>query len=52
MIKNTDSLQIVYEGWNGYQQSIVNAVKSLTQEQLVWRPVEKFLLTFRTFVLN
>jgi len=40
MIKNSESLQVVYEGWNGYQQSLVNAVKPLTREQLTWRPAE------------
>ena len=40
MIKNSDPLQIVYQGWNGYQESLVNAVKSLTPEQLTWRPAD------------
>ena len=40
MIENSDPLQIVYEGWNGYQDSLVNAVKPLTQEQLTWRPAD------------
>jgi len=31
-------LLVVYEGWNGYHQSIVNAVKPLTSNQLAWRP--------------
>jgi uncharacterized damage-inducible protein DinB len=38
----TNSLQDIYEGWNGYHQSIVNAVKPLTPEQLHWRPAENF----------
>ena len=42
MIKTTDSLQVIYEGWNGYHQSIVNAVKPLTSEQLTWRPANNF----------
>ncbi len=28
----------VYEGWEGYQQSLVHAVAPLTGEQLAWRP--------------
>jgi Protein of unknown function (DUF1572) len=37
-----NSLQDIHEGWNGYHQSIVNAVKQLTPEQLRWRPAENF----------
>jgi uncharacterized damage-inducible protein DinB len=37
-----DSLQNLFEGWNGYHQSIVHAVKDLTPEQLLWRPAENF----------
>ena len=32
------SLATVYEGWNGYQTSLVNAIAPLTPEQLRWRP--------------
>jgi uncharacterized damage-inducible protein DinB len=32
------SLSTVYSGWEGYQQSIVNAVRSLSPAQLAWRP--------------
>jgi uncharacterized damage-inducible protein DinB len=28
----------LFEGWNGYQTSIVHAVESLTPAQLAWRP--------------
>jgi uncharacterized damage-inducible protein DinB len=35
-------LLVVYEGWNGYHQSIVNAVKPLTSKQLEWRPTDNF----------
>jgi uncharacterized damage-inducible protein DinB len=28
----------VYEGWNGYQTSLVNAIAPLTRLQLEWRP--------------
>lgn len=33
-----NSLVFVYEGWDGYRQSIINAVAPLTAEQLSWRP--------------
>lgn len=29
---------MVYEGWEGYRQSIIKAVEPLTAEQLEWRP--------------
>lgn len=32
------SLAQVFEGWNGYQTSIVHALEPLTTEQLTWRP--------------
>lgn len=34
----TDSLMSVYEGWDGYNQSLVQALSPLTREQLTWRP--------------
>ena len=34
------SLQAVYAGWDGYNQSIINAIKELSPEQLAWRPAE------------
>jgi uncharacterized damage-inducible protein DinB len=34
----SDSLMTVFEGWDGYHQSIVEAVSPLTREQLQWRP--------------
>ena len=40
MIKKSDSLQVLLDGWNGYQESLVNAIKPLNQEQLAWRPAE------------
>ena len=40
MTKNSDTLQVVLDGWNGYQESLVKAVKPLTQEQLTWRPTD------------
>ncbi|MFN2236508.1 MAG: DinB family protein [Anaerolineales bacterium] len=41
MINNSDSLTVVLDGWNGYQKSLVSAVKPLTPEQLAWRPAAK-----------
>lgn len=35
-------LQNVFEGWNGYHQSILKAVATLSPEQLRWRPAEDF----------
>jgi uncharacterized damage-inducible protein DinB len=32
------SLTHVYEGWEGYQTSLIRAVTPLTVEQLAWRP--------------
>ena len=29
---------MVFEGWEGYRQSIIHAVAPLTPEQLIWRP--------------
>ena len=38
MSVTVNSLMTVYEGWDGYQQSLVNAVAPLTSAQLSWRP--------------
>lgn len=38
MDASTLSLQTVYDGWDGYQTSLVRAVAPLTPEQLAWRP--------------
>lgn len=32
------SLASVYEGWEGYQDSLLHAIAPLTGEQLAWRP--------------
>src|SRR5262245_61012039 len=32
------SLSRIYEGWEGYQTSLVHAVRPLTRDQLTWRP--------------
>ena len=42
MTKSIESLQNIFDGWNGYHQSIVNAVTPLTPEQLIWRPKDNF----------
>jgi uncharacterized damage-inducible protein DinB len=39
MVNTTDSLQLIFDGWNGYNQSLINAIKPLTREQLTWRPI-------------
>ena len=33
-----DKLASVFDGWNGYQTSLLHAVTPLTPEQLSWRP--------------
>ncbi len=35
-------LSSIFEGWDGYQTSLVHAIQPLTQEQLVWRPNPNF----------
>jgi uncharacterized damage-inducible protein DinB len=42
MTKPANSLLSIFDGWNGYQESIVHAVEPLTLEQLAWRPKENF----------
>ena len=37
---SANSLMTVYEGWDGYQRSILQAVTPLTREQLAWRPAD------------
>ena len=32
------SLSNIFDGWNGYQTSLVHAIAPLTREQLIWRP--------------
>lgn len=36
--KKTISLADIYDGWNSHQTSLVNAIASLSAEQLAWRP--------------
>ncbi len=38
MINNPLSLSFIFEGWEGYQTSIVHAVAPLASSQLAWRP--------------
>ncbi len=35
-----DSIKLskIYDGWEGYQTSLVHAIQPVTQEQLAWRP--------------
>lgn len=41
MTKQNPSLMKIYEGWEGHQTSLVNAIAPLTPEQLRWRPAEQ-----------
>lgn len=36
-----NSLAAVFDGWDGYQISLVRAVAPLSREQLVWRPAAR-----------
>ena len=38
MTTGSDSLYAVFEGWDGYQRSVLSAIAPLTSEQLAWRP--------------
>ena len=35
------TLGAIFEGWNGYQTSILHAIEPLTAEQLLWRPAPR-----------
>jgi uncharacterized damage-inducible protein DinB len=35
-------LASVYDGWSGYNQSLIHAIEPLTPEQLAWRTAEGF----------
>lgn len=41
MVADCRSLAKVFEGWEGYQTSLVRAVAPLTSAQLRWRPSDK-----------
>lgn len=32
------ALSKLFDGWDGYQTSILHAIQPLTQDQLTWRP--------------
>ena len=38
-------LSNIFDGWNGYQRSLVNAISPLTREQLIWRPAPNLRTT-------
>ena len=38
MPDDSTSLSEIFDGWDGYQTSIVHALEPLTKEQLLWRP--------------
>ena len=38
MAKDMNRLSVVFEGWDGYQTSILHAVEPLSPAQLAWRP--------------
>ena len=39
------NLSKIFDGWNGYQASLVHAIAPLTREQLTWRPSPKLRST-------
>jgi uncharacterized damage-inducible protein DinB len=41
MEERNDSLAAIFEGWDGYQTSLLHAIQPLTRAQLEWRPGEK-----------
>lgn len=38
-------LSEVFDGWNGYQSSLVTAIAPLTRDQLIWRPAQNLRST-------
>ncbi len=38
MGSKTTSLAVIFDGWDGYQSSILHAIEPLAPEQLRWRP--------------
>lgn len=40
MTETANALSKVFEGWEGYNASLVHAIQPLVKEQLLWRPVE------------
>ena len=41
MQENSISLSNLFDGWDGYQMSIIHALQPLAREQLIWRPAPK-----------
>lgn len=41
MPENPVKLSIIFEGWEGYNTSIMHSIQPLTDEQLIWRPAPK-----------
>lgn len=41
MKESDDSLAAIFEGWDGYQISLLHAIRPLTRSQLEWRPGER-----------
>ncbi len=42
---STLPLAQVFEGWEGYQTSLLHAIEPLTREQIAWRPAPNFRST-------
>ncbi len=38
MLDNSAALSKIFDGWEGYNTSLVHALQPLTPEQLIWRP--------------
>ena len=45
MKASDDSLAAIFEGWDGYQISLLRVIQPLTRSQLAWRPGEKLRST-------
>ncbi len=41
MSESSTSLSKIFDGWDGYQTSILHAIQPLTHDQLIWRPNPK-----------
>src|SRR5262245_32767913 len=35
-----ETIARIFDGWGGYQTSLLHALESLTPQQLAWRPVQ------------
>jgi hypothetical protein len=38
MTENSIALSTIFDGWDGYQTSIVHSIQPLSRQQLIWRP--------------